>query len=158
LSFSAFVGVMVVSPLLQTYFFGNTEPGLFRQILGETIAAHIVTVPIIALSFGTISNVAIIANILVVPLVPLAMLLTFLCGLGALIVMPFIEWLATITAWLLGYMTNVATFVAEIPWAQSQLNFTPIVWVGYLFMMVFVCTWMWYKTKYSFRDGKAALC
>lgn len=158
LSFSAFVGVMIVSPLLQTYLFGNAEPGMFRQILGETIAAHIVTVPIIALSFGTISNVAIIANILVVPLVPLAMLLTFLCGLGALLALPFLEWIATPASWLLGYMTNVATFVAEIPWAQSQLNFTPIVWAGYLFVVTFACVWMWRKTKYSFRDGKALLC
>ncbi len=158
LSFSAFVGVMIVSPLLQTYFFGNAEPGMFRQILGETIAAHIVTVPIIALSFGTISNVAIIANILVVPLVPLAMLLTFLCALGSLIAIPFLEWITTPTTWLLGYMTNVATFVAEIPWAQSQLNFAPVVWAGYLFVMTVVCIWMWRKTKYSFRDGKAMLC
>lgn len=157
LSFSAFVGVMVVAPLLQTYFFGNKDPNILRQILGETIAAHIVTIPIIALSFGTMSNVAIIANILVVPLVPLAMLLTFLCGIGAMFAAPFIEFLATPTSWLLGYMTNVAAFVAELPWAQSQLNVVPILWAVYGAGLAAMCYWMWRKTKYSFRKGEALL-
>lgn len=157
LSFSAFVGVMVVAPLLQTYFFGNKEPGTFRQILGETLAAHIVTVPILAISFGTMSNVAIIANILVVPLVPLAMLLTFLCGSGAIAALPFIELLATPTSWLLGYMTNVATFVAELPWAQSQLEVAPSIWALYGIVLAAACYWMWRKTNYNFRKGEALM-
>lgn len=152
------MGVMIVAPLLQAYFFGNKEPGTLRQILGETIAAHIVTIPIIAMSFGTVSNVAIVANILVVPLVPLAMLLTFICGMGAIFAVPLIEWIATPTAWLLGYMTNVATFVSELPWAQSQFNFMPIVWLGYAVVVALACFWMWRKTRYSFRDSQALLC
>lgn len=158
LSFAAFVGVMIVAPLLQTYFFGNKVPGILRQVLGETVAAHIVTVPLIALSFGTISNVAIIANLLVVPLVPLAMLLTFLCGVGALLAVPFIELVAVPTTWLLGYMTNVATFVAELPWAQSQFEVGPLVWIGYLGLLASGCWWMWRKTSYTFQDGKALQC
>lgn len=158
LSFAAFAGVMIVAPLLQTYFFGNKEPGVLRQILGETVAAHIVTVPILALSFGTMSNVAIIANLLVVPLVPLAMLLTFLCGVGVIAAVPFIQFLVTPTTWLLGYMTQVAAFVAELPWAQSQLNVVPMLWVIYGIGVATVCYWMWRKTKYSFRKGEALLC
>lgn len=154
LSFSAFAGVMIVAPLLQTYFFGNKKPGVLRQILGETIAAHIVTVPIIAISFGTMSNVAIVANLLVVPLVPLAMLLTFICGLGAIANLPLIEWIATPTTWLLGYMTQVATIVSEIPWAQSELTAPPFVWVAYMFLLVSACWWMWRKTRYNFRTGE----
>lgn len=157
LSFSAFIGVMVVGPLLQAYLFGNKEPGTFRQILGETVAAHLVTVPIIVLSFGTISNVAIIANILVVPLVPLAMLLTFLCGIGAVISLPFIELLAVPTTWLLGYMTNVATFVSEIPWAQSEVASLPFIWIAYAVALALACLWMWRQTKYSFRKGEVLM-
>ena len=80
-----------------------------------------VTVPIIALSFGIVSHVAILANILVVPFVPLAMLLTFLCGLAALVSSPFATILAVPTSWLLGYMVNVASFVADLEWAQSDV-------------------------------------
>lgn len=157
LSFSAFFGVMVVAPLLQSYFFGNEEPGIFRAILGETIAAHIVTVPIIALSFGTISNVAIIANILVVPLVPLAMLLTFVCGIGALFHFPLISFVGVPTDWLLGYMVHVARFVSDIPWAQFNLSVAPIVWLVYGVVLIVACFWMWRKTAYNFRTGEPAL-
>lgn len=154
LSFSAFIGVMIVSPLLQAYLFGRKEPGIFRQILGETVAAHVVTIPIIVLSFGVVSNVAVIANILVVPFVPLAMLLTFLCGMGVTIGLPFTELIAVPTTWLLGYMTNVATFVAEIPWAQSTVSSAPLVWIGYGAALILACHWMWRQTKYNFRTGE----
>lgn len=157
LSFSAFAAVMLVSPLLHAYFFGNTEPSLIRQLLGETIAAHLVTVPIIALSFGTMSNVAIVANLLVVPFVPLAMLLTFICGLGAIIHLPFLAIVALPTSWLLSYMIHVAQFVSEIPWAQTKLTLAPLAWVAYAGIVGFALFWMWRKTKYNFRNGKASV-
>lgn len=153
LSFSAFAGVMIVAPLLQTYFFGPKEAGMFRGILGETISAHLVTIPVIALSFGVISNVAIIANVLVVPLVPLAMLLTFLCGLGVIISVPFIELLATPTSWLLEYMVSVARFVSEIPWAQSELTLPIGIWGLYACTLAVLCVWMYKKTNYNFRGS-----
>lgn len=158
LSFSAFAGVMIVAPLLQAYLFGAKEPGVFRQIMGETVSAHLVTVPIIVLSFGTISNVAIIANMLVVPLVPLAMLLTFLCGLGVIVGLPLVDLLAAPTTWLLGYMTNVATFVSEIPWAQSDISLIPFAWLGYGALLGIACFWMWRQTNYSFRTEQPSLC
>ena len=154
LSFAAFAGVMIVAPLLHAYFFGPKEPGLVRQLFGETVAAHLVTIPIIALGFGTISNVAIIANLLVVPLVPLAMLLTFLCGMGVLVGLSGIEWVAIPTSWLLGYMTNVASFVAEIPWAQSQIPTSGWVWLVYSIGLTGCCVWMWRSSKYNFRSGQ----
>lgn len=153
LSFVAFAGVMIVAPLLQTYFFGAKQPGLLRQILGETVSAHAVTVPIIALGFGVVSNVAIIANLLVVPLVPLAMLLTFVSGilsLGA----PAIAWIISVpTSWLLGYMTNVATFVSELDWAQSEVSESPWLWAAYGLALVTVLLYLWKVTAYRFGSN-----
>lgn len=157
LSFAAFAGVMIVAPLLQRYFFGQKEPGTLRQILGETIAAHIVTIPIIALSFGTISHVAIIANLLVVPLVPLAMLLTFICGVWSIIGLPFGWLIATPTDWLLGYMVQAATFVSELSWAQSELTVMAGVWAVYILGITGACVWMWRATKYDFRGTNMIL-
>lgn len=153
LSFSAFAGVMVVAPLIQAYFFGRAPPGVLRQILGETVAAHLVTIPVIALSFGVISNVAIIANLLVVPLVPLAMLLTFICGIGVIVGLPFVSMIALPTSWLLEYMIGVARFVSEMPWAQSEIGIPPLLWGFYVLGLCAVCYWMWRGSKYSFRSG-----
>jgi len=157
LSFAAFAGVMVVAPLLQRYFYGKKEPGVFRQILGETIAAHIVTVPIIATGFGVISNVAVIANVLVVPLVPLAMLLTFISGMWTIIGLPWVWLIATPTSWLLTYMTNVATFVSELSWAQSELQVELWVWGVYVLVIAAACLWMTRATKYDLRDANSVI-
>jgi len=153
LSFAAFAGVMIVAPLLQRYFFGDKEPGIIRQILGETVAAHIVTIPLIALSFGTVSNVAIFANLLVVPFVPIAMLVTFLVGAWSLTQLPFVELLAVPTEWLLAYMTNVATFLSELSWAQHDIAIEPWWWLVYVAAVALACSWMQRATGYSFRQS-----
>ncbi len=151
LSFAAFIGVMVVAPLVQRYFFGEKDAGVLRQILGETLAAHAVTVPIIALSFGTISHVAIIANLLVVPLVPLAMLLTFLSGILAILHVPFVFIIAVPTEWLLAYMLNVAQYVAGLSWAQTEASAEAWLGAGYAVALVAACLWMWRATRYRFQ-------
>lgn len=157
LSFAAFAGVMLVAPLLQRYFYGKKEPGVIRQILGETIAAHIVTIPIIAIGFGVVSNVAVIANVLVVPLVPLAMLLTFISGMWMIVGLPFVWLIATPTTWVLTYMTNVATFVSELSWAQSELQFELWIWGVYVLAVVLACVWMTRVTNYDARDANIIL-
>jgi competence protein ComEC len=157
LSFAAFAGVMIVAPLLQRYFYGEKEPGVLRQILGETIAAHIVTVPIIAIGFGVISNVAVIANVLVVPLVPLAMLLTFISGIWTIIGLPFVWLIAIPTSWLLTYMTSVATFVSELSWAQSEIQLELWAWGMYVLVVVLACVWMTRATKYDLREANSVI-
>jgi len=157
LSFAAFAGVMIVAPLLQRYFYGEKEPGVFRQILGETIAAHIVTIPIIASGFGVVSNVAVIANVLVVPFVPLAMLLTFISGIWTIIGLPFVWLIATPTSWLLTYMTSVATFVSELSWAQSELQLELWAWGVYVLVVALACVWMTRATKYDLREANSII-
>lgn len=121
LSFAAFAGVMIVAPLAQRYLFGEKKPGTVRQILGETIAAQLVTFPLIVVAFGAFSNVAILANLLILPLVPLAMLLTFLAGVVTLVLPGVASVAGAPASWLLTYMTEVATFVANLPWAQTEV-------------------------------------
>lgn len=152
LSFLAFAGVMILAPLLQAYFFGDKKPGAIRQILGETISAQIATFPILVLAFGTFSNVAIVANLLVLPFVPLAMLLVFLCGIFAILS----PWLAGLiaypTQWLLGYMTSAAQYLSELSWAQTSLTINGWVVAAMYGMLVAVCFYLWRKTKYNFRQ------
>lgn len=151
LSFAAFAGVMIMAPLLQAYFFGDKKPGTIRQIMGETISAQLVTLPIIMMAFGQISNVALIANLLVLPLVPLAMLLTFATGLGVL-TMPIIgTLLAAPTTWLLQYMTGTASYLANVPWAMTEIDLGW--WALLLYAAIIgVCMYMHRVTRISLRD------
>lgn len=153
LSFAAFGGVMILAPLLQNYLYGAKKPGTIRQIVGETMAASIVTLPILVLAFGQFSNVALLANVLVLPFVPLAMLLTFVAGIGVMIA-PFVAEIVGLPAeWLLGYMTAVAQYLAELPWAQTTLAVQPwMAWAAYA-LIAALCIWLWRATKHDLRDS-----
>lgn len=153
LSFAAFAGVMLLAPLAQAYFFGKQKPGTIRQILGETIAAQIATLPILILAFGQFSNVAVVANLLVLPFVPLAMILTFVAGIGALIAPAFAIIVGYPASWLLSYMTSVAENLAHLSWAQTEIQIHP--WqVALMYIIITgVSIYMWYRTKFNLRDS-----
>ena len=152
LSFAAFGGVMLLAPLLQAYFFGPEKPGTVRQILGETMAAWLCTLPILILTFGYVSNVAIIANLLVLPLVPLAMLLTFIAGVGVIAIPAFAVIVGMPATLLLHYMTSVATYMADLPWAKTELA---VGWWQALIMygvLIMSGAYMWWRTRLNLRD------
>jgi competence protein ComEC len=152
LSFSAFAAVMIVTPLFQRFFFGDSEPSTVRQVLGETVGAHLVTLPIVALSFGVISNVAIPANLLIVPFVPIAMLLTFISGLAGIIAPGGAELVGIPASWLLGYMTTVAEFLAELPWAQAGVEIPWWAVPTYYVVMIAICIYMQKATGFKLRE------
>lgn len=154
LSFAAFAGVMILAPLGQRYFFGENKPGMMRQILGETIAAQIMTLPILVLAFGQFSNVAIFANALILPLVPVAMLLTFIAGIGAVVFPAAAASVIGLPAsWVLQYMIEVARYLASVPWAQTTAEISQ--WVAIIAYMglVGICVYLWKATKYDLRDS-----
>lgn len=151
LSFASFAGVIILAPLLQRYFFGEKEPGTLRQIIGETFAAQLMTLPILLLAFGVMSNVALLANILILPLVPLAMLLVFLVGIFAAI--PLLAGLiATPAQWLLSYMIETARYLSNFSWSQTEV---PISWwqMVLMYMALFLAMWwMQRQTKLKLRE------
>ena len=148
LSFAAFSGVIILAPLLQRYFFGAKPPGVIRQIIGETVSAQIMTWPLLVASFGVISNVALIANVLILPLVPLAMLLTFVVGVCADV--PVVAGLiATPTTWLLQYMVGIATWLAGLDWAQLEVNLSWL-WVIITYLIIVGAMW-WMRRQTGLR-------
>lgn len=143
LSFSSFAGVMLLAPVVQRYFFGDKEPGTIRQIAGETICAQIVTVPIIVLSFGYVSLVGLGANLVVVPFVPLAMLLTFISGIGAWLLPMTTSWIGLPAEWLLDAMIAVSRWFSALPWARVEVQWSLLGALG--FYGVLIAAWLWMK-------------
>lgn len=151
LSFAAFAGVMIVAPLVHAYFYGNDKPSWFVQVLIETISAQAATLPIILFTFGQMSNVSPLANVLIVPFVPFAMLLVFVAGVGAYILPHY----ATIIAWpaqvLLDTMIAIVNWCASLSWAQVAVTIdTWGVLIWYLLLGA-VCLYVWRVTKYQFH-------
>lgn len=84
LSFLATFGVVYILPLLQNKFKNFSEYGGIKEILLTTLAAQIATLPIIVMNFGQFSFLSFLANILILPTVPIVMV-----GGFALVVLSF---------------------------------------------------------------------
>ena len=120
LSFLAFFGVLVVAPSLQKRFLRGREPKLLVSVGLESMAAVSMTLPLIMFIFERVSVIALLANIIVVPLVPLAMLLAAVGGVAGM----FVPVLAGLIAWpatmLLTAMLDIISVLSHIPHAQIQ--------------------------------------
>jgi competence protein ComEC len=80
LSFLATFGILFITPKVLNWFSFVTMRFGFRENLSTTISATIAVLPILLYSTGILSIVSIPTNILVLPLIPFAMLFTFLSG------------------------------------------------------------------------------
>ena len=146
LSFGSFAGVLILAPLLQSYFFGEARPSILRQVVGETLSAQLATLPLIMFIFGTVSYVAIIANVLVLPLIPLAMLLVFLCGILSFIFMPLAALVAIPTTWLLQYMVWVANGLSSFSWSYQEISISFAMAVLLYLTLTALIFWLWRGT------------
>ncbi len=152
LSFAAFGGVMIAAPLLQHYFFGSDKPNFIRQVLGETVAALLVTAPIIMLVFGQYSPYALLSNLLVVPVIPYIMLGVFVAGLTSAFVPIFAPVLSLPSAGLLHYVTMVVQWIAALPGAQTELQISGLGVGAYYLCLLGGSFYLWFKTKHDFRE------
>lgn len=148
LSFAAFAGVLVLAPLITRYLFRDGKTNFVFQILVETFSAQVLTAPLIVASFGQFSNISIIANLFILPLVPLAMLLTFIAGTFGVIFSIFV----LPAKLLLDYMVSAINFFGNLPWAISKVSLNSAgIAICYLFIGL-ICVYLWRTTKYNLRD------
>ncbi len=151
LSFAAFAGVVLLAPLLRAYFYGEEKAGFVSRTLLETASAQILTLPIMLGVFGQFSIVALFSNIMILPFVPLAMLLTLIAGLSQMFA-PALAWVLAFPARIiLDYMVWTVNWTAGFPWAQVKWQLPGWgVALGYV-MIIAVCIWLKYRTSYQLR-------
>ncbi len=154
LSFAAFAGIMILAPLLNRYFFGDRKVGFIGRILIETTSAQIATLPIIISVFGQMSNVALIANVLVMPFIPIAMLLVFIAGIGGLLIPGILATILGLPAKLLiDYIIGLSEILASLPWVSTVINIKPMAVVGAYSLLILVAIYLWRATKYNLRES-----
>lgn len=154
LSFGAFAGVLILAPLIQNYLWGpDYKPNIMMEIFIGTTAAQIATMPIILISFGVYSSYALAANMLVLPLVPVAMLLTFvggIAGLAAPAIASLVGWPGTI---VMQYMTTIIDRIATLPGAQDEISYGLGALIVSYGALIVSCIYMMRMTRHNFRTG-----
>lgn len=137
LSMTAFAGVMLWAPafqaVIQRLLRLRKEPNAVLRIIIETGSAQLLTLPISLYIFGAVSLVALPVNILVLPLVPLAMALVFTAGLAGYAWAGLSLLVGRFAQILLDYMLLVAHFFSQLPQAQLATPAVPLWFVGVLY-------------------------
>jgi ComEC/Rec2-related protein len=147
LSFLAFFGVLLLGPLLTGLF--RRPPKLALALLIETTSAQLMTLPIIMYIFGRLSVIGLISNLLVVPLVPLAMLLSLTSGLVGLIWPVLGGWLAWPARILLSYMLEITSILSRLPHAavQHQLGLVSMLAMYAIILLAMVILWRFGRSR-----------
>ncbi|MDB5195130.1 MAG: Competence protein ComEC [Parcubacteria group bacterium] len=124
-SFVATLGLIVASSAFEVRLMKIRWP-LLREVVATTLAAQLFVLPLLLYQTGNLSLVAIPANILVLPVVPLTMALSAIAGLVSLLV-PLVAIYAGLPAYLLlSYITGVATVAAGLPLAHVIVPAFPV--------------------------------
>ncbi|MFH1188825.1 MAG: ComEC/Rec2 family competence protein [bacterium] len=112
LSFMALVGIVYGEPLLRKLFRWENKDGFFgwRKNFLQTLAAQCAVLPILIYTFGSVSIFSVVANVLIISIIPVTMFLGF-----GIIVFGFISYhfsliLGLITYILLSYEILVIRF------------------------------------------------
>lgn len=150
LSFLAFFGVMMVAPMFAERLRPSVREVTIVMVLLESLAAEIVTLPFMLYMFGQMSLVNLLSNVLITTLVPLAMLLSAIAGLGGMLVSGAVGWVAWPATYLLTYMLDTAHVLAHLPnifLQDLKLSMNKMI---FLYGLVLTMVWlMGRKTKFA---------
>jgi competence protein ComEC len=121
LSFLAFFGILILAPALWVRF--GEPKSILIKLLIESICAQILTLPLILYYFGQLSLVAPITNLLILPLVPLAMFVCFIAGLSGMFIPAWCGWFAWPAHIMLSLMLKIIDAFAGLSWAGTIVYF-----------------------------------
>lgn len=129
LSFLATIGIVYFYPLIEKYSIKKHGLSFLSEILFLTLSAQIFVLPVILHDFQKLSIISPLANLLVLPIIPLTMLLGFLMTVFSFVFPP----LATIFSWLtflpLKYETSIVEYMANLKFSSVAISNFSWAWV-----------------------------
>ena len=148
LSFMATLGLIVAAgPVAERLQLVPTWFGA-REFLTATLVTQLFVLPLLLYQIGEFSVVAVIVNVLVLPMVPVAMLLTFITGMLGLILPALALPLSYFTHLSLSYIVVVAEWFGSLPFASFVVPAFPFVLVPVSYGVIGYLVWhFWYREK-----------
>lgn len=139
LSFLATLGLILFSPYISERLLFVPEKFGVRGLVTATLATQIIVLPLLLYHTGMVSLIGVIANMLVLPMVPTAMILTFVTGMCGLLSDTLGMVVGYGTYLSLQYIIIVAELCAHVPFASviiptfpfwgMVVAYTGIIWV-----------------------------
>ncbi len=125
LSFLATLGLILFSPHIEKHLVFIPEKYGMRSLLTATLSTQVVVLPLLLYHTGMVSLIGVITNMLVLPMVPTAMILTFVTGVCGLL-SDTLGIAVGYSAYLsLQYVIVVAEICARVPFATVTIATFP---------------------------------
>ncbi len=145
LSFAAFAGIMIVVPLLIERFWKGRQPSFVGQIALEALVAQLMTLPIILLVFGNLSVLGIVANVLIVPFIPFAMIATTLAGFAQMVLPTIAPYAALPAHAILAVIVSAVKLLSAVPWATVSLQISLTALIAWYVAITGIISMMWLR-------------
>lgn len=153
LSFVATLGLILLAPRLEELL-GHVPSVIgVREFLVATLATQMFVLPLLLYQIGEFSVVAVVVNVLVLPMVPVAMLLTFITGIVGLVSTSAALPIAYMTHASLSYIIIVATWFAALPFASFVVPPFPFVLMVMMYVGLGYVLWRWLQ-ELSVEEAK----
>jgi ComEC/Rec2-related protein len=120
LSFLAFTGILFINPLLSPVL--TAKGKAFGAALSETLSAQILVLPLILYQFGLLSVVSPFVNMVVLTITPLAMGLSIVHSVLALLWLELGRWFAWVSYPILWLIVKPIQWASELPFAAYPVN------------------------------------
>lgn len=137
LSFLAVLGIIYFSPWFEKWFKKIPQKFGIRDILVMTFSAQIMVLPLIVYHFDQVSIVAPVANMFILPILPLVMIFGFIATLGGILGVENFQSLLQIlfvpTWLLLSYLVKIVDLFSQFSFAGIEVSGVPIWIVGLIY-------------------------
>jgi len=135
LSFLATAGILYASDALSHRLHRITSK-TYREIIATTCAAYLATLPYVMYTFGSVSIYALLANIIVLPLVPMTMILSCVTLFASLISETLARLSGYVTTFFADIIISVARFTESLPYASYEMEVSRMGMVSLYLLMI----------------------
>lgn len=150
LSFMAVWGLSYISPLFNTYLQKMPDFARIKEILTATLSAQIATLPLTLFYFGKLSPVSVIANILVLPIIPFLTVWGLANLIAAAVCLPLGQAMGWVSWLFCAYWIEVSELLHRIPFGYFNLGDFGLVWLVIFYGLIF--SWYWSFSSSSRRN------
>jgi competence protein ComEC len=140
LSIAGVLGLLAFSKSFDTFFKKYISSRFWREIIVATLAAELGVLPLIMFLFGEVPIISPLSNFFVVPLIPPAMLVSFLSVVLG-VVFPFVGSFFAFISWnILHVGLSSIRFFGDVPYASIpfQVNELGFIFISTIVIVIFL--------------------
>lgn len=167
LSFLAALGLIYFQPILARIFmkqrteerstpFAKRAFEKIKEIFLTTVSAQAAVLPVLIYNFDRLSLISPLANVLILPAIPLTMFFGFISAALGFVFLPLAKIAASVVWLFLSYEIWVAESLAKLPYASLEIfNFPLIFAVLYYALLIWLGFWLNPVRSPAMPDDKA---